>query len=95
MEIINATDIDNWSKEVKCSDCNSKLKIKEDDLQFSIDQYADRCGGWSYTDQYHVICPICQNNIFVSTVLPIIKQRVKQKHPPKKNWIFKLIDYLT
>lgn len=76
MEVLSKTDLDSWSAEITCDNCDSQLKIDRHDL------HSELIKAYSYEEEdyniYHVHCPVCNKPSRVP--LNIIPKLIKVKY---------------
>ena len=77
MKIISQFDVSSWSHNCKCAKCDSELEADSTDVRHT---HSERDGVHPASENYHVECPVCQNNIYLSVKsIPVAVQIDAQK----------------
>lgn len=79
MKILEKADISNWSYICTCANCESKLEIEKDDLNY---HYHDGDLRDAAYDSYSANCPVCKKSISVpnNNIPKLIKAELKEKY---------------
>jgi len=87
MKILEKPDVDSWSHNCRCSNCETKLEIDATDIRH-IHSPSD--GRYPSSDTYNVQCPVCSHHINIPPALipKIIQIEAQKRSSPRSSSYF-------